>query len=271
MQIDWLTVAAQIVNFLVLVWLLKRFLYTPISNAMRRREDRIEERLAEARKAREEAEDEARRLRERQDDLEARKDDILGDARKEAGQLRDRLEDEVRAEMEEKRRAWRDHLAEERAAFAAALQRQAGAQVLEVTKRVLADYADTDLTDRVVTTFVRRLEGIDSGTREKMTEAAAQEGAVAKVQTGAEIDSAAKGRITRAIHEVLSTRIDVDYGEDSELVLGLRLRIGDYSVEWSAIRYLDRLQAELGELIDAASGSAGRAGHGAEDAKRKSA
>ena len=41
MQIDWLTVAAQIVNFLVLVWLLQRFLYKPITNAMHRREERI--------------------------------------------------------------------------------------------------------------------------------------------------------------------------------------------------------------------------------------
>ena len=38
MQIDWLTVAAQIVNFLVLVWLLQRFLYRPITDAMARRD-----------------------------------------------------------------------------------------------------------------------------------------------------------------------------------------------------------------------------------------
>ena len=45
MQIDWLTVAAQIVNFLVLVWLLQRFLYRPIVSAMAERENRIETRL----------------------------------------------------------------------------------------------------------------------------------------------------------------------------------------------------------------------------------
>jgi F-type H+-transporting ATPase subunit b len=45
MQIDWLTVIAQIVNFLILVWLLKRFLYHPVITAMDRREQRIAERL----------------------------------------------------------------------------------------------------------------------------------------------------------------------------------------------------------------------------------
>ena len=34
MLIDWFTVAAQVVNFLILVWLLKRFLYQPILNAI---------------------------------------------------------------------------------------------------------------------------------------------------------------------------------------------------------------------------------------------
>ena len=51
MQIDWLTVAAQIINFLVLIWLLQRFLYRPITNAMARREARIEERLSDAKPA----------------------------------------------------------------------------------------------------------------------------------------------------------------------------------------------------------------------------
>ncbi len=48
MQIDWLTVIAQIVNFLILVWLLKRFLYQPVINAMDQREQRIAERLQKA-------------------------------------------------------------------------------------------------------------------------------------------------------------------------------------------------------------------------------
>ena len=41
MQVDWLTVAAQIVNFLILVWLLHKFLYGPIVRAMGDREAAI--------------------------------------------------------------------------------------------------------------------------------------------------------------------------------------------------------------------------------------
>ena len=48
MLIDWFTVAAQLVNFLILVWLLKRFLFKPITSAIDAREKRIATELAAA-------------------------------------------------------------------------------------------------------------------------------------------------------------------------------------------------------------------------------
>ena len=48
MLIDWFTVGAQALNFIILVWLLKRFLYKPILNAVDAREKRIAAELADA-------------------------------------------------------------------------------------------------------------------------------------------------------------------------------------------------------------------------------
>lgn len=253
MQIDWLTVTAQIVNFLVLVWLLKRFLYKPISDAMRRREERIEDRLSEARAARKEAEDEAERLSRKAAEIESAKEDVMNRARQEAAELRARLEAEIREEMETKRQVWKEHLAEERNDLVAALRHQAGQKLFKLTERILADYADSDLTERIVSNFAARLKTLDPDIRQRMTEAAAQSAATAIVHTCAEIDGAAKSRITRVVHDVLATQVEVDYRTDPEIVLGARLTIGDHSAEWSAIRYLDRLQTEFGEIIDSGS------------------
>jgi F-type H+-transporting ATPase subunit b len=254
-QIDWLTVTAQIVNFLVLVWLLKRFLYQPISDAMRRREERIEERLSEARAARKEAEEEAERLSTKTAELEAGKESAFAQARQEAEQLRMQMEADIRAEMETRRHVWKQHLEEERDDLVATLRHQAGQKLFQMTERILADYADSELTERVVARFAARLKTLDPDMRRKMTEAAAHDDVTAIVHTGFEIDSAAKSRITRVIHDVLATQVEVDYRTDPDIVLGARLTIGDHSAEWSAIRYLDRLQAEFGEIIDAGSRS----------------
>lgn len=251
MQFDWLTVAAQIVNFLVLVWLLQRFLYRPITNAMRRREERIEERLADAKATRQDAEDEAQRLREKQEELAAEKDGILDAARNDADELRGKLEQDLREEIEEKRAAWAKHLNSEREEFARSIQRQAGRQLVEITGRVLKDFADSDVADRVSDQFVSRLEDLDEDRREQLAQAARHSDDPAIVQTGSPIDSAAKGRMTRAIHEGLSTDIDVEYSEDEDLVLGVRLVIGDQRLEWSAAHHLDHITAELNEILDA--------------------
>lgn len=277
MQIDWLTVAAQIVNFLVLVWLLQRFLYAPITKAMRRREERIEERLAEAKAARQEAEDRERELDEKKAELKESEEAILEDARRKAEELRERLESEIKTEMEEKREAWREHLAEEREGFVNTIRRQAGKQLLEITERVLADYADSDVADRIAGTLAARLDTLDPETRDKLAKAASDSEQPALVETGSDLESAAKGKITRAIHEALSTEIDVEYREDPEMVLGVRLTIGDHHVEWSAKRYLQRLDSELAEIIDAGRRPAGEAREtegapdAAEDEERQSA
>ena len=260
MQIDWLTVAAQIVNFLVLVWLLQRFLYRPITGAMRRREAKIEERLSEAKDARAAAEREAERLDSERAGLEARKDDMLSEAREEADDLRDRLEADLREEMEEKRAAWARHLAEERDAFARTLQRRAGQQVLDIAARVLDEFADADLSERVAGTFLARLEALDDDTRGKLADAAAAD-AAATVETGTALDSAARGRVTRGLHEALSSELKVEYREDPEVLLGVRLTIGEQSVEWSAAHHLRRLESTLDEVLETAR-AGGPAGAG---------
>ena len=48
MLINWFTVCAQAINFLILVWLLKRFLYKPILHAIDEREKGIAAQLADA-------------------------------------------------------------------------------------------------------------------------------------------------------------------------------------------------------------------------------
>ena len=250
MQIDWLTVIAQIVNFLVLVWLLQRFLYRPITDAMARREERIESRLAEAQATREAAEAEARGVREEQKALDMRRDEMLSEARHEAAALRARLEDELREEIEARRRTWHAHLQEEREDFTAQLRQRAGHQVIDIVSRVLRDYAGGDIAAQLAGTFVERLASLDTAERDKLMHAAERAEGPARVDSGLALKPGARGHITRAIHECVARDIDVEYREDEDLVLGIRLTIGEQTVEWSAARFLHRLETTLDEVIE---------------------
>ena len=70
MLIDWFTVVAQVINFLVLVWLLKRFLYRPILHAIDAREKRIAAEVADADAKKVEAEKQCEEFRNKNAEFE---------------------------------------------------------------------------------------------------------------------------------------------------------------------------------------------------------
>lgn len=249
MQIDWLTVAAQIANFLVLVWLLQRFLYRPITDAMARREARIEERLSDAKARRREAEEEAESLRNERTELEGSRQEMLDEARVEADELKQRLEQDIRDEIDSKRAAWQKALVQERADTIAGIQRNAGHKVLDIAARILADFTGSELADQVARGFVTQMNDLDTDTRKKLVAAADGPDATALVQSAVALDASARRRITRAIHAQFETDIEVDYREVEDVLVGLRLTIGEQTVEWSAARYLERLHRELDDLL----------------------
>lgn len=250
MELDWLTVAAQIVNFLVLVWLLQHFLYAPITKAMARREERIKEGLAEARNSRTEAEAEAVRLREMQEDLERRKEAMMDEARQEVSELHEKLVDELRENLDEERIAWHNKLDEERAEFSDNFRKIASRQVIGTIRTILSDFADAELAAQVADEFVVRLDALTENELQKLKDAAARTKGDAIVESGIELPPAARSRITRAVHEKLNGDKELEYRMSEELVLGIRLILGEQTVEWSARRHLETLENVIEEALE---------------------
>ena len=160
MQINWFTFAAQIVNFLVLVWLLNRFLYGPVVRAMDDREQRITERLNEADAARDQAEQAAEEHRRKTDELQHAKDDLLAEAGREIEQWKADHRAAARKEFDESRREWQRALSREKTAFLRDLRRRAGEHVFETARLVLSRLSDVSLEKRIIDSFIDRLHGL---------------------------------------------------------------------------------------------------------------
>ena len=245
MQIDWLTVVAQVVNFLVLVYLLKRFLYRPVTEAMARREERIAERVRKAREREEEAKRERERLHERLGKLEARRDAILDEAREEAEAERHRLLEEAREETEEARRRWHGQTEAEKAQFLDELRRRTCEGFEELARKALKDLAGAELEEQMVRTLMERLKGLDKETRRALSES---EEPMA-VATSFELDSGGRRRVTRAIHEHVKPDVDIAYGESPDLLCGIELTAGSRRLGWSLADYLDRFEGLVGKAL----------------------
>src|SRR5580700_5323703 len=100
MLIDWFTVGAQALNFIILVWLLKRFLYKPILNAIDAREKRIATELADADAKKAEAQKERDEFQHKNQEFDQQRAALLKKATDEANAERQRLLDEARKDTD---------------------------------------------------------------------------------------------------------------------------------------------------------------------------
>jgi len=143
MHIDWWTLGLQAVNVLVLIWLLGRFLFRPVAEIMRRRQEEARRLLDEAEAARADAATERRKAAAAEGELAAARSRGLQEAAAAAEAERARLRAEVEAEGARLRESLRVDLERERQSRETLLRRQAGALAVDIAGRLLARLPET--------------------------------------------------------------------------------------------------------------------------------
>ena len=157
MEIDGFTVVAQLVNFALLVWLLKKVLYGPLLAAMERRRARIEHARSEAAQARADAEQLAAEYRQKLADLETFRQQRFNALQSELEQQRRERLKTINAEAEAAQAQWHQRLEQEQSLQAAALRGAIQDRVLAICRKALADLAGTDLETAMVRSLLARL------------------------------------------------------------------------------------------------------------------
>jgi F-type H+-transporting ATPase subunit b len=249
--IDPFTLGAQIVNFLILVWLLRRLLYGPITRAMAAREARIREELDDAARLRAEAEAEGTRYRELVAAFEANQTTRLAEARADLERWRKEHTQAVRAEVEAVRDRWQQALQQEKDAFLLELRRRAGDQILDVARRALSDLGDADLESHVTARFLTEIRSLTSDARAQLMTAAETVGHRIQVRTASRLDAAARQRLQDELANVLGRDLAVEFDTSPALVAGVELRAGGYKVAWSVHDYLQSLEDAVAETFGA--------------------
>ena len=250
MQIDWVTVAAQIVNFLVLVWLLQRVLYRPLTRALKAREDEVSRSLREAESARETARTEAEAHRHALHELEDTRSARLAAVEQEAAGLRAEMTEKARGELAKRRAAWQAQLEDEKSAFLDRLRRRAGEAFVTLARRALADMADEDLADRIAHVFARRLSALDPEEQKHLKSAAGREEAPL-ILSSFPLLPEARTLVAEVVARVVERDVEIDFREEPGLECGVVLAIGSRHVGWTLGEHLDALEDDVARLLDA--------------------
>jgi F-type H+-transporting ATPase subunit b len=244
-QIDWFTVFAQIVNFLILVLLLRRFLYRPILNAMAEREQKIADRLEQAKKERATAVAEIETYRQKNADFEQEREAMIRQAQTEVADRRQAWLREARDEVSETRTRWQKALAEEKEAFLQNARQQAGLQTYQVIRQALADLADAELEAQLVSVFLARLAALPAEDAEAIRAALEGETAVLTLNSGFDLDDNQRKALSQGIATQFSNGHTLRFQTTPDLICGLELVAPGHKVAWSLASYLDELEEAL--------------------------
>ncbi len=246
MEINWITVSAQVVNFLILVWLLKRFLYQPVIRAMDRREQKIRNRMDDADDREQEAIHEKQNYQQKLASFEKEREDLLEETRQEARQTRSQMLEQAREETARVRNHWMREVDEEKTAFIDGLRHQSLEVVETVIRKALQDLADERLEERIAHTFIRQLHSLDEATRQAM----AQSSEPATIATSFELDPGQRSALTRSIHELVGTDMTVNYTQSPELICGIELTCESQRISWNLSDYLEELTASVEKAFE---------------------
>ncbi len=253
MLIDWFTVTAQIVNFLILVALLKYFLYDRIIQAMEKREENIRNRLEGADQKEAEAEKEAESYRRKQADIENERREILDKARQEADNKRRELAGKARAEVEELQKKWKTGIRKEKEAFVRDIRRMAAREVFTIARDALSDLADVDIEAQVSTVFLRRIQEMKKKDLKEIAESAQDGDRQVLVRSGHAVSTQMRQKITRTIHQRFAEGLDVEYETAPELLLGIEVKTKSRKIVWSLEDYLTDLEEAAVNILEAAA------------------
>jgi F-type H+-transporting ATPase subunit b len=248
MNIDWFTVSAQAVNFLVLVWLLKRFLYKPILDAIDAREASIAAELASADATGAEARKERDEFRQKNEAFDDERAGLLATATGEVHAERQRLLDEARAAADAMSAQRRDALNREQQSLNDEITRRTREEVFAVARKTLTDLAGASLEDRMCEVFTHRLRALNGEAMVQFAKGLTASGP-ALVRSAFELQTGQQDAIRLAINETFAVEADVRFETAPNVICGIELTANGHKVAWSIADYLGSLSQSVGELL----------------------
>jgi F-type H+-transporting ATPase subunit b len=250
MLFDWFTAFAQLVNFVILLWLLKRFLYRPIVDAIDAREGRISRELADAAAKQAEALAQRNEYQQKNEQLDQQRAALMTQAANDASAERERLFEEARRAAEEISTRRMEALRSDGQRLNRAISRRAQQEVFAIAEKVLKDLASSGLQDRAVAVFLNRIRVLDGPPKELLCKAIQSSTDAVLIRSAFDLSPELQAELESAIREIFRSRTPVQFETAPDLISGLELRSNGQQLDWNISEYLKSLEASIGELFE---------------------
>lgn len=214
----------EIINFLVLVYILQRLLYRPLHAMIDRRREMIARAQDDAIEARREAEELRTRLDDKIAQADAQHREIVAQAREDAAEQRRRLLDQAEAEARQQLEDAHRSIELERDDARKALQGDITSNALQLTERLLREAADSTMQEHLLQRLVSRLDVLSAGDREHIRRAYVP-GSHAILESATAPRMRDLQAVQAAINTVLGCEVPLESQTNPDLIAGVRLRL----------------------------------------------
>jgi F-type H+-transporting ATPase subunit b len=227
-ELNWSTFVLEIINFLVLIWILTRFLYKPILNSIRERKANIEKAVSAAEQIRTDAEalrkQQQARLAEWEREKERAKSQLLEHIHAE----RTRLMSLLRTSLEEEREKTR---ALEERRVKEALQRAEETAIVQSGQFVtglLARLAGPQLEALIIDLFLQDLQELPADQLQAIQTGLSGTESPIRVTSAHPLTTSLRESLSGALQKAVGERRSCEFLEDNRLMAGLRVSIGPW-------------------------------------------
>lgn len=260
MLIDWFTVGAQVLNFIILAWLLKRFLYKPILDAIDVREKKIAAQLADAQAKQAQAQQEREKFQARIDDLDQQSAALLKKATEDANAERERILEAARQAADTLSAMRQDSLRNDAARLGEFVSRKTREEVFAISRKALKDLAGVSLEQRMSEVFIQKLGALTGEARENLASALQTTDKPTLLRSAFDLLPAQQDAIRTAVNETFCADVPLRFETDPDLVSGIELATEGQRLSWSIDEYLRSLGESVVALLEAHSSTVARPG-----------
>ena len=250
MLIDWFTVGAQVFNFVILMWLLKRYLYKPILRAIDAREKKIADELADAKAKQAEAQIEREAFLRKNADFNRQRAELLRQATEDTKAERQRLLDAARSESEALRTRLQENWRSEQRSLGREIAMRTQREVFAIARKTLADLAAAGLEGRMADVFVSRLRKLSAAEKQALIPATTSPADPALLRSAFELPPRQRLVIEAAVKDTLGPTIELRFETAPDLISGVELSANGHKLAWSIDDYLTSLADHIGDVLD---------------------
>lgn len=233
MQLDWSTFLLEIINFVILVWLLKYFFYKPVMNIIARRKQAIQETLDKSEKIREEAES-----------LKSQYENRLEDWEKEKQAAQIKLHHEIEADRKLALQNLAESIQQEKEKADVLMQRHQAStlekneklaieQGLAFSTRLLSRLASPDLEASITHIVLEDLGNLSDEKKNELKKAGAEINEPVRVSSAYKIEKANREAIRDILADIFKKPVEIEFKQDSSLMAGIHIDIGSWNLQAS--------------------------------------